>query len=131
MASLAFMTSETPENPFFRPPRESTLADDEVRSQVRAEFYDIQSRFLDRLACACVFDRECFEALLLWLDTLRRCYAAADLPMLKPTLISSAKLQPILSSKETPKEQREECIAAHTRWLRIMRDYQQLPEQKS
>jgi hypothetical protein len=126
------MTSETPENPFFRPPRESTLADDEVRSQVRAEFYDIQSRFVDRLACACVFDRERFEALLLWLDTLRRCYAAADLPMLKSDFDQFSKIATYLELEAThSKEQREECIAAHTRWLSIMRDYQQLPEQKS
>ena len=125
------MTTETPENPFFRPPRESTLADDEIRSQVRAEFHDIQTRFLDRLACACVFDRERFEALLLWLDTLRRCYAAADLPMLASDFDQFRSIATYLEQEATySKDQREECIAAHTRWLGIMRDYGQLQEQK-
>ena len=118
----------TTENPFFRPPRESTLADDEVRSQVRAEFYDIQNRFLDRLACARIFDRERFEALLLSLDTLRRCCAAADLPMLTSDFDQFSSITTYLEQEATySKDQREECVAAHTRWLNIMRDYQQLP----
>jgi len=124
------MTSEPPQNPFFRPPRESTLGDDEVRSHVRAEFYDIRSRFLDRLACARVFDRERFEALLLWLDTLRRCYAAADLPMAASDFDQFSDIAGYLEQEATySRDQRAECAAAHAQWLGIMRQFRLLPEE--
>lgn len=124
------MTSYPPANPFFRPPRESTLRDDEVRSRVRAEFHDIRSQFLDRLACACVFDRERFDALLLWLDTLRRCYAAANLPMAASDFNQFSNIAGCLEQEATySSDQREECATAHAQWLGIMRQYHLLPEE--
>lgn len=123
------MTSESSPNMFFRPPRESTLVDDEVRGHVRAEFFDIRSQFLDRLACACVFDRERFEALLLWLDTLRRCYAAADLPMAATDFEKFSDIAGYLEQEAAhSRDQRAECAAAHAQWLGIMRQYHLLPQ---
>src|ERR1700744_42277 len=111
------MVSE-PGNPFFKPPRESTLGDDEVRSHVRAEFYDIRSRFLDRLACARVFDRERFEALLFWLDTLRRCHAAADLPMAAADFDQFKDIASCLEQEAAYyRDQRAEWAAGHMQWL--------------
>ncbi|OYW74461.1 MAG: hypothetical protein B7Z37_17690 [Verrucomicrobia bacterium 12-59-8] len=124
------MISESPPNPFFRPPRESTLGDDEVRSHVRAEFHDIRSRFLDRLACACVFDRERFEALLLWLDTLRRCYVAANLPMAASDFDKFSEIADYLEQEAAySRDQRAECAAALSQWLGIMRQFHLLPEE--
>jgi hypothetical protein len=124
------MVSE-PQNPFFRPPRESTLGDDEVRSYVRAEFYDIRSRFLDQLACARVFDRERFEALMLWLDTLRRCYVAANLPMAASDFDQLNDISSYLEQEAAySRDQRAECAAAHTQWLGIMRQFRLLPEEQ-
>ncbi|MGA2871113.1 MAG: hypothetical protein ABSF34_18380 [Verrucomicrobiota bacterium] len=125
------MTSDPSHNQFFRPPRESTLADDEVRSYVRAEFFDVRSRFLDRLACAQVFDRERFDAVLLWLDTLRRCYAAANLPMPVTDLDQFSVIASYLEQEATySADQRAECAAAHSQWVAIMRQFRLLPEEK-
>ncbi len=123
------MTSEPPQNRFFRAPRESELADDEVRSYVRSQLFDVRSRFLDRLACAQVFDRELFEALLLWLDTLRRCYAAAELPMAASDFDQFNRIADYLEQEAThSRDQRAECLAAHTQWLGVMRQFHLLPE---
>ena len=125
------MTSEPSENSFFRPPRESTLAGDEVRSHIRAEFFEVRSRFLDRLACARVFDRERFEALLLWLDTLRRSYAAADLPMPVSDCDQFSSIASYLEQEATySRDQRAERAAAHAQWLGIMHQFHLLPEER-
>ena len=117
------MSSQFPENRFFKPPRESTIRDEEVCSRIRAEFYDVRTRFLDRLACAKVFDRELFVALLLWLDTLRRSCAAADIPMTESDFDSFSEIA-------QSRDQRVECNAAQSEWHDIMRQYGQLPENK-
>lgn len=123
------MTSEPPQNRFFRAPRESELADDEVRSHVRTEFFDVRSRFLDRLACAQVFDRELFEALLLWLDALRRCSTAADLPMVASDFDQFSTIAGYLEQEATySRDQRAECVAAHTQWLGVMHKFHLLSE---
>lgn len=123
------MTTE-PQNSFFRPPPESTLGEDDVRSHVRAEFYDIRSRFLDRLACANVFDRERFEALLLWLDTLRRSCAAAGLPMAVSDFAQFSDIASYLEQEAAySRDQRAECAAAHRQWLDMMRQFHLLPEE--
>ncbi len=122
------MTSEPPQNRFFHAPRESELADDEVRSRVRSDFFDVRSRFLDRLACAQVFDRELFEALLLSLDTLRRCYAAAELPMAASDFDQFNCIAGYLEQEAThSRDQRVECVAAHAQWVGVMRQYHLLP----
>lgn len=124
------MNPEPPQNPFFRPPRESALGDEEVRGHVRAEFYDIRSRFLDRLACARVFDRERFEALLLWLDTLRRCCAAAGLPMAASDFDQFRAIADCLEQEAIySPDQRAECAAAHAHWLDIIRQFNLSPEE--
>jgi hypothetical protein len=123
------MTTEPPQNPYFRPPPESKLGDEEVCSHVRAEFYDIRSRFLNRLACAQVFDRERFEALLLWLDTLRRCCAVAGSPMAASDLDQFDTIAGYLEQEATySRNQRAECAEAHARWLGIMDQFRVLPE---
>jgi len=115
------------ENPFYRPPRESTFADDEVRSKVRADFYSVKASFLDRLACARVFDGDRFEALLLWLDTLRRCCAAANVPMLESDFDHLDSISSYLEQEATySKDQRDECALAYKRWLGIIDDFEQL-----
>jgi hypothetical protein len=118
------VTPEPSQNRFFHPPRESDLADDEVRSRVRSELFDVRSRFLDRLACAQVFDRELFEALLLSLETLRRCYVAADLPMAASDFDQFSTIAGYLEQEATySRDHRAECVAAQTRWLGIMRQF--------
>jgi len=125
------MSSQFPENRFFKPPRESTIRDEEVCSRIRAEFYDVRTRFLDRLACAKVFDRELFVALLLWLDTLRRSCAAADIPMTESDFDSFSAIAQYLEQEATySRDQRVECNAAQSEWHDIMRQYGQLPENK-
>ena len=89
----------------------------------------MRSRFLDRLACAQVFDRELFEALLLWLDTLSRCYAAADLPMASSEFVHFDKIAGYLEQEATySRTQRAECVAAHAQWLSVMHRFHLLPE---
>lgn len=123
------MTTEPTQNPYFRPPRESTLGEEEVCSHVRAEFYDIRQSFLDRLACAQVFDRDRFEALLLWLDTLQRCCAVGGLPMAASDFDHFDSIAGFLEQEATySRNQQAECAAAHARWLGIMRQFRVLPE---
>lgn len=129
ISARAFMTQEPHQNQFFRPPDESVLGDDEVRSRVRAEFFDVRTSFVERLACAQVFDTERFEALLLWLDTLRRCYSAADLPMQASDFSQFSAIADALEQESTySRDQRAECAAAHATWLGVMRQFHLLPE---
>lgn len=130
MSETAFQyTQVIHQNYFFRPPGESALGDDEVRSRVRAEFFDIRTRFLARLVCSQVFDGERFEALLLWLDTLRRCYSAADLPMQASDFSQFSAIADALEQGATySRDQRAECAAAHATWLGVMRQFHLLPE---
>lgn len=124
------MTSTLQQNPFFMPPDESKLGDDEVRSHVRSEFFDIRSQFLDRLACAQVFDRERFQALLLWLDALRRCYAAAGLPMAASDFVQFDTIAGYLEQEAAySRDQRAECAAAYAQWLKVMSQFNLLPDE--
>lgn len=119
------MPSEPSPNPFFKPPRESTLGDEAVRSYIRAQFYDVRSTFLDRLACANVFDRDRFEALLLWLDTLQRSCTASGSPMLPSDFDQFDSIANYLEQQATySRDQKTECAATHAQWLSIMRQYQ-------
>lgn len=118
------MAPEPRSNPFFKPPNEASLADDDVRSRVRAEFYDIRHRFLDRLACAQVFDRERFEALVLSLDTLRRSCAVAGVAMAESDFDQLTDIVGYLEQEAIySPDQRLECAAAHAQWLDIMRQF--------
>jgi hypothetical protein len=113
------------ENPFFRPPDESTLDSDEVRSRVRAEFYESSEEFLTRLACARVFDSERFEAVLLWLDVLRQCYDAANLPMARSDFSKFSAIANYLETEaEYSRDQKEEFKKARQRWAAVMQQYQ-------
>ena len=115
------MTSEAPQNRFFRPPPASEFADSEARSYVRAEFFFTRDRFLDRLAAGQVFDAELFEALLLWLDTLQACCAAAGVPMLASDFARFDTIASYLEQEATySRDQRAECAAARERWLGVM-----------
>jgi hypothetical protein len=126
------MPSERQDNPFFKPPNEASLADDDVRSRVRAEFYEIRSRFLDRLACAQVFDRDRFEALLLSLEALRRSSAVAGIPLAESDFDQFRDIASYLEQEATySRNQRQECAAAHAQWIGIMRQVSLLPEQGS
>ena len=123
------MTPELPQNPYFSPPRESTFGEEEVCSHVRSEFYNMRSCFLDRLACSQVFDRDRFEALLLWFDTLRRCCAVGGLPMAASDFDQFDTIADYLEQEATySRNQRAECAAAHARWLGIMHQFHVLPE---
>jgi hypothetical protein len=125
------MTSNAPNNRFFAPPRATTLADDEVRSYVRSELFYVRSRFVDRLACAQVFDRELFDAVILWLDTLSCCYAAANLPMASSDFSQFDSITGYLEQAATySRDQRAECATAHMQWIAIMRRFHLLPETK-
>jgi hypothetical protein len=80
------------------------------------------------LACANVFDRERFEALLLWLDTLQRSCAAADLPLADSDFDQFSEIAGHLEQEATySRDQRAECAAAHARWLGVMRQFHLLP----
>jgi hypothetical protein len=119
--SRFFMNSDSSENRFYNPPSASSLGEDEVRSHVRAEFFDVRNRFLDRLSCAQVFDRELFDALLLWLETLGRCYVAADLPMNASDFDRFNSISSYLEQEATySRDQKTECAAAHLKWIGIM-----------
>ncbi len=123
------MTKEPSNNRFFHAPRESDIAEDDTRGRVRAELFDLRTRFLDRLACAEVFDPELFEALLLSLDALRRCYSAADIPMPRSDFSQFDIIANHLELQAThSRGQRAECAAAHSRWLALMRQNHLLPE---
>jgi len=118
------MNSESSPNPFFRPPRESTWGEDEVRGQIRAEFYDVRQHFLRRLACAQVFDSARFEALLLWLDALQRSCAAATVPMAASDFDEFTAIANHLEQEATySRDQRAECAKAYERWLNVMRRF--------
>ena len=107
------------------------MVDDEVRSYVRTEFYDVRSRFLDRLSCARFFDRERFDALLLWLDTLRGSCAAANLSMLASDFDQFRSIASYLEQEAThSRDQRPECAAAYSQWIGIMRQFHLLQEEK-
>ena len=123
------MTTEPSNSRFFHAPRESDLAEDDTRSRVRAEFFDLRTRFLDRLACAEVFDSELFEALLLSLDALSRCCSAADMPMPRSDFSQFDIIANHLELQAThSRNQRAECATARSRWLALMRQHHLLPE---
>jgi hypothetical protein len=121
--------SATP-TPFFTPPAESSLESDEVRSHARAEFFRLRDEFLDRLACARVFDGDRFEALLLWLGTLEQCYARAGTPMSRSDLTQFHVILSYLENEaEHSRDQQKECAEALKRWSAIMRHHNVMPQE--
>lgn len=106
-----------------------TMGDEAVRSHVRAEFYEIRSLFLDRRACARVFDRERLEAFLLRLGTLQRCNATDDLPMAASDFDQFFDIPSHLEQEATySHDQRAECAATPARWISIVRQFHLQPE---
>lgn len=126
------MKSDPSQNPYFQPTFEFELSEPEARSRIRSQFFDVRSRFLDRLACAQVFDGDLFDALLLWLDLLQRAYNTAGLAMSRSDFSQFDSIANYLEQEATHSpDQQAECAAAHAQWLDVMRQYNLLPEERS
>lgn len=115
------MASEVPLNRFYIPPPESELSEDRVRNLVKSEFVDACSGFLDRLACAKVFDPERFDAIMLWSKLLRRCYSLAGMSIPSYTFRHFPTIRQFLEQEATySQDQKLECDRALVQWSGLM-----------
>ena len=110
-------------NRFYSPPPESELSESRVRNLVKTEFVDACSGFLDRLACAHVFDVERYDAMKLWLELLKRCYVLADDEIPQYTFRHLPTIFQVLEQEATySSDQKVECRNALFELREIMRN---------
>ena len=111
-------------NPYYKAESESALFDEEALGFARGEFIDNRQRFWDRLACAEYFDAERFEAIILWLASLKRFHDANAEPMQLNYFNDFEGIRNHLEiQSEYSKTQKKECMEALTVWDRILKEY--------
>lgn len=108
-------------NPYFKEPPDSVLLNDDAFGSARAEFFENRDRFVDRLACAQYFDLERFEAMILWLKTLKRFHDANALPMLSIYFQEAGSISALLETQSRySKTQRDACSVALVEWRGVL-----------
>ncbi|ADE53334.1 hypothetical protein [Coraliomargarita akajimensis] len=111
-------------NPYFKKTKENAFYDEEAFGYARSQFVDIKKTFLDRLACAQVFDRERFEAMILWLEELKEFHEKNYEPMEEYYLDGFHSIQNHLEiQSKYSTDQKEECTEALSVWSKIIDEY--------
>lgn len=104
----------------FHPPSPSEMDDPATLGRVRAEMTDLRRRFLDRLACARVFDRDLYSSLISSIKTLRDCYrlAGRSFPEYDRHEANQIAVQ-LQNEVEHERDPMPECEEAYTEWVSL------------
>ncbi len=111
-------------NPYYKAESESALFDEDAFGFARGEFVDNRQRFYNRLACAQYFDTERFEAVVLWLASLKRFHEANAEPMPTSYFDDFEGIRNHLEIQSTySPTQKKECLDALHQWDHILTEY--------
>lgn len=104
-------------NPYFRRQPNLNFFDEDAFSAARTGFFENRECFFTRLTCAEYFDAERFDAMLLWLETLKQFYDANEKSMSPIYFEDADDISHCLEVQATySKTQREICAEALIRW---------------
>jgi len=100
------------------------LFDEEEFGVARAEFFENRERFVDRLMCAQYFDAERFDAMLLWLVSLKHFHDAKVEPMQAAYFLDADMISNNLETQSKySKTQREAFLGALERWSKVLAEF--------